>query len=159
MARARLILGRVQNDKDWQYATVRLVPGVADAIADEKGNFQFRGVPPGTYTILYNPTGAALVIPAMISIRSLSAEDRSILPMMRNVEVGKSFEPFAERAWGQTFTLLKGHTFWSMGANMKIWNATARWQKQGPYLEIRKGVIWLEAIDEKSQIKLEAWSY
>jgi hypothetical protein len=75
------------------------------------------------------------------------------------VEVGKSFEPLAERAWGQTFSLLKGHTFWSMGANMKIWNATVRWHKQGPYLEMRKGVVWLETIDEKSQIKLEAWSY
>ncbi len=159
MAKARLILGAVESDADFQYARVKLVAKVPDAIVNEKGQFQFRGVPPGTYTILNSPTGAALVLPNLISIRALSAEDRSILPMMRGVEVGKSYEPLAERAWGQAFTLLKGHTFWSMGANMKIWNATARWRQQGPYMEVRKGIIWLERFDDKSQIKLDAWSY
>lgn len=159
MAKARLLLGEVEPDNEFQYARIKLVAKVPDAIADAKGQFQFRNVTPGVYTILYSPTGASLLVQNVISIRALSAETRSMLPMMRNVEVGKSFEPLAERAWGQAFTLLKGHTFWSMGANMKIWNATARWRQAGPFVEVRKGIIWLERIDAKTQIKFEAWSY
>ena len=158
MAKARLVLGAVAADGQWRYATVKIVNNVAAAVTDAKGRFQFKGVVPGTYTLLYHPTGATMLLPAQISIRGLSAEDRSILPMMRDVEVGKSFEPLAERACGQTFTLLKGHTFWSLGANMKIWNATVRW-RQGPRMEMRKGVIWQERFDGKAEIKLEAWSY
>ena len=41
---------------------------------------------------------------------------------------------------------------------MKIWNATARLGSQGPYIEIRRGVIWQEQLKDKSQIKLVAWS-
>ena len=158
MARARLVLGSVESDEQWQFSRIKLAERVAAAIADQKGRFQFKGVTPGTYTIIYHPSGATMLLPPQISIRGLSAESRSILPMMRNVEVGKS-EPLPERAWGQTFTLLKGQIFWSMGANMKIWNATVRWRQQGPYMEVRKGEIWQDRFDEKTEIKFEAWSY
>jgi hypothetical protein len=159
MAKARLVLGEVAADGQWRYALIKRVKNVGAAVADEKGRFQFKGVTPGTYTVLYQPTGASMILPVQISIRGLSAEDKSILPLMRDVEIGKSYGPLAERAWGQTFTLLKGHTFWSLGANMKIWNATVRWRQQGPYVEVRKGVIWQERFDEKTEIKLEAWSH
>jgi hypothetical protein len=158
MARARLVLGAVAEDGQWEYAWIKLVQNVAAAIADEKGRFQFKGVTPGRYTVVYQPTGAPMILPTQISIRALSAEDKSILPMMKGVEAGK-YEPLAERPWGQTFTLLKGHTFWSMGANMKIWNATVRWRQGGAYMEMRKGVIWQERFDDKNEIKLDAWSY
>ena len=159
MANARLVLGQIESEEEWPYARIKLVNNVSAAAVDEKGRFQFKGLTPGKYTVVYHLTGAPMVVPRMISIKGLSAEEKSILPGMRGVEVGKSFQPLAERAWGQTFTLLKGHTFWSMGPFMKIWNATVRWQKQGPYMEMRKGVIWQEQFDDKSQIKLEAWSY
>jgi len=159
MANARLVLGEIESEEEWPFARIKLVNSVSAAVVDEKGRFQFKGLTPGRYTIVYHLTGAAMVIPRVISIKGLSGEEKSILPGMRGVEIGKSFQPLAERAWGQTITLLKGHTFWSMGAYMKIWNATVRWQKQGPYMEMRKGVIWQEQFDDKSQIKLEAWSY
>ena len=159
MANARLVLGEIEGEEEWPFARIKLVNSVSAAVVDEKGRFQFKGLTPGRYTIVYHLTGAPMVVPRVISIKGLSGEEKSILPGMRSVEVGKSFQPLAERAWGQTFTLLKGHTFWAMGAYMKIWNATVRWQKQGPYMEMRKGVIWQEQFDDKSQIKLEAWSY
>ena len=158
MAQARLVLGSVASDEQWRYALIKLVNNVTSAVADEKGRFQFKGVTPGTYTIVYQPAGATMLLPPQISIRALSAEDRSILPGMRDVEAGKS-DPFPPRAWGQTFTLLKGHTFWCMGNNMKIWNATVRWQREGLCMEMRKGVIWQDKFDGKTESKLEAWSY
>ena len=159
MANARLVLGEIESEEEWRYARIKLVNNVSAAAVDEKGRFQFKGLTPGRYTVIYHLTGAPMVVPRVISIKVLSAEEKSILPGMRSVEIGKSFQPLAEREWGKTFTLLKGHTFWAMGPFMKIWNATARWQKQGPYLEIRKGAIWQEQFDDKTQIKLEAWGY
>jgi hypothetical protein len=55
--------------------------------------------------------------------------------------------------------LLKGHTFFAEGANMKIWNATARWGPQGPFMEVRKGVIVQQQFPDQRPIKLVAWSY
>jgi hypothetical protein len=67
--------------------------------------------------------------------------------------------PNPDRVWGKTFTLLKGHTFYAEGANMKIWNATVRWGPQGPYMEMRRGVIFQQQFPSQGPIKLVAWSY
>ena len=42
---------------------------------------------------------------------------------------------------------------------MHVWNATIRYGRQGLYMKIRKGLIWQQRLDDKSQIKLEAWSF
>jgi hypothetical protein len=42
---------------------------------------------------------------------------------------------------------------------MKIWNATIRRNPAGPYMEIRRGALWQERLNDKSEIKFEAWSY
>jgi hypothetical protein len=42
---------------------------------------------------------------------------------------------------------------------MKIWNATARWGPQGPYMEMRRGVIFQQQFPGQGPIKLVAWSY
>jgi hypothetical protein len=159
MAKARLIVGEVVSDEELLYAKIKLPSNLPAALTDDKGQFQLTGFPPGRYTIVYQLAGATTIPPAEINIKALSAVTRSILPFMVKTEIGTSGEPFAQRVWGRTFTLLKGHTFYSEGANMRIWNATARLSQQGPYLEIRKGVIWLVQLNDKSQFKLEAWSY
>ncbi len=159
MAGARLILCDVLEDRDFLYARLRLLSRVPVATADAKGRFELKGFAPGaTYTLVYTLPGASLALPAEISIRALNATDRSIAPLLRNAELG-TFEPFPERSWGPVFTLLKGHTFWSEGAQMKIWNATVRRGQQGPYLEMRRGVIWLQKLDDKTSFKFEAWSF
>lgn len=159
MAGARLILCDVLEDREFLYARLRLLSSVPVATADAKGRFQLQGFKPGaTYTLVYTLPGSSLALPAEISIRSLNATDRSIAPLLRNAELG-TFEPFPERSWGPAFTLLKGHTFWSEGPQMKIWNATVRRGKEGPYLEIRRGVIWLQKLDDKTNFKFEAWSF
>ena len=66
---------------------------------------------------------------------------KSPMPLLRDVQIGDTGPPNPDRLWGRTFTLLKGHTFYLEGANMKIWNAIARFGPQGPYMEVRKGVI------------------
>jgi len=58
--------------------------------------------------IVYQLAGTTTIPPAEINIKALSAVTRSILPFMVNVEIGTSGEPFAQRLWGRTFTLLKG---------------------------------------------------
>ena len=65
--------------------------------------------------------------------------------------------PSQQRVPGRT--LLKGHTFFAEGANMKIWNATARWGPQGPFMEVRKGVIVQQQFPDLRPIKLVAWGY
>ena len=42
---------------------------------------------------------------------------------------------------------------------MKIWNATVRKGASGPYLEIRRGVLWTGQIEPGKEIKFDAWSY
>ena len=76
---------------------------------------------------------------------------------MQRVEIGTS-QPLDDRKWG-VFTLLKGHTFWGEGANMKVWNATLRRGSTGPYLEVRRGSIWRGDFNDKAQIKMDAWSF
>ncbi|MBI1895288.1 MAG: carboxypeptidase regulatory-like domain-containing protein [Acidobacteria bacterium] len=127
---------------------------MAKAVTDDKGQFQFTGVAPGTYTVVYQPSGTGGAFPPEISIRAFSATTRSTAPMLRGTEI----ETTGQRAWGQ-FILLKGHTFYSEGADMKIWNATVRRAPLGPYLEIRKGVIWRQRLDGKSPVRFDAWSY
>lgn len=158
MAKARLFMGEVMGDEEVLYAKIKLPDSLPSALTDDQGRFQLTGFPPGQYTIVYQPSGITGLLPAEINIKPFLAVTRSTLPMMRNFEIGSTGEPLAERLWGRTFTLLKGHTFYSQGADMKVWNATARLGKQA-YMEIRKGVIWHESFADKSQIKLEAWSY
>ena len=158
MAKARLFMGEVVRDEEVLFAKIKLTASLPTALTDDQGRFQLTGFPPGRYTIVYQPSGGTGVLPAEINVKPLLAVTRSTLPMMRNVEIGNTGELLAERLWGRTFTLLKGHTFYSQGADMKIWNATARLGKQA-YVEIRKGVIWQESFADKSQIRLEAWSY
>jgi hypothetical protein len=158
MAKAKLFLGEVVADEDFTYARVKLPAKLPAAVANDQGRFQFKGFPPGRYTIVYQPAGTGGVLPVDIGIGALSAVDRSMAPGLKGIELGKS-EPFADRAWTRMFTLLKGHTLMTEGANMKVWNATARRNPAGPYVEIRRGVIWLQQLGDKSQIRLEAWSF
>lgn len=158
MAKAKVFLGEVSGDEDFPYAVLRLPERLPSAVTDDQGRFQFRNFPPGRYTIVYQPAGAAGILPVKISIRALSATDQSIAPGLRGIELGKT-DPFPDRLWTKAFTLLKGHTLMTQGDAMKVWNATVRRNPGGPYLEIRRGQIWLQQLGDKSQIKLEAWSY
>lgn len=157
MVKARLFLGEVAGDEDSPYAKVKLPARLPSAVTDEQGRFQFKGFPPGKYTIVYQPAGASGLLPTEINIKALAAVDRSMAPGLRGIELGKN-EPLAERAWG-AFALLKGHTFMADNQFMKLWNATARRNPHGPLVEIRRGVIWMQPLGDKSQIKLEAWSF
>jgi len=158
MAKAKVFLGEVTADEDFPYALVKLPGRLPGAVTDEQGRFQFKNFPPGRYTIVYQPAGAGGLMPVQIKIAALSATDQSIAPGLRGIELGK-VEPFADRTWTKMFTLLKGHTLMTQGDAMKLWNATVRRNPTGPYLEIRRGVIWLQQLGDKSQIKLDAWSY
>jgi hypothetical protein len=156
MAKVRLFLGEVSGDQDFSFAKVKLA-NIPAALTDADGRFTFSGFKPGTYTIVYLPPGVTLA-PNEFSIRALNAVTTSPVPLLRSVEHGGSGAPFPDRTWGQGFTLLKGHTFWLEGANMRIWNASAR-RSQGPTVEVRKGVIWQEKFDDKKEIKLVGWSF
>ncbi len=159
MAKMRLILAEVTGDQELSYAKVKLAVNPPTTITDDKGQFQFTGVTPGMYAVLYSPVSSSKVLPAEINIKALSAVAKSPLPMLRDTQIGDTGPPNPDRLWGRTFTLLKGHTFYAEGANMKIWNATARFGTQGPYMEIRRGVIVEQRFPDKSPIKLVAWSY
>jgi hypothetical protein len=135
MANAHLFLGKIEDDQEVLQANVKL----------------------GGLPILYYPAGGPSIVPAQISIKALLAVDRSIMPLMKGVEIGTT-TPLNERKWG-VFTLLKGNTFWGDGANMKVWNATMRRGTAGPYLEVRKGTIWHGDFNDKGQIKMDAWSF
>jgi len=158
MAKATLILGEAVSDQEVTVARIKVLGKLPSAVADDQGRFQFKGIPPGTYAILYYPGAAPTLLPVEFSIKSFLAVAKSIAPLLRGFELGKS-EPFAERVWGREFTLLKGHTFYSEGEYMKIWNATIRRNPTGPYMEIRRGALWQERLNDKSEIKFEAWSY
>jgi hypothetical protein len=158
IARARLLLATVTGDAEFRHANVKLLSGVAAAVTDEKGRFTFRGFTPGTYTIIYLLPGSDAVFPVQFGIKALGGETQSLLPLMRGVEFGRG-ENYPERAWGRQFFLLKGHTFYGNGPNMKVWNATARRGPRGPCLEVRKGDLWLERFDNNTQVKFEAWSH
>jgi len=156
LANARVFLGRVEDDEETLMAKVRL-SGLPLARTDAQGKFKLSGFVPGNYTIVYYPAGGPSFAPAEIGIKALQAVDRSILPLMKDVEIGTTM-PLDERKWA-SFTLLKGHTFWGQGAHMKIWNATLRRGPSGPYLEVRKGIIWQSELKDNGEIKMVAWSF
>jgi len=156
LAHARVFLGKVEDTEDTLMAKVRL-NGLPVSQTDAQGKFQFTGFAPGNYTILYYPAGGPSFAPSEISIQALQAVDKSILPLMKNVEIGTTTQ-LDDRKWA-SFTLLKGHTFWGQGEHMKIWNATAKRNPSGPYLELRKGTIWRVDLTDKGQIKMDAWSF
>ncbi len=158
MAKAKVFLGEVTADEDFPYAVLRLPERLPSAVTDDQGRFQFKNFPPGRYTIVYQPAGAAGILPVQVNIRALSATDQNIAPGLRGIELGKA-DPFADRLWTKAFTLLKGHTLMTQGDAMKVWNATVRRNPGGPFLEIRRGVLWIQQLGDKSQIKLDAWSY
>ena len=157
MAGARLILCEVLEDRDSFRGKARLLANVPIATADKTGRFDFRGFAPGRYTILYLPAGVSVAVPNEITVSPLEAVDKSIAPLLRNYELGTN-KPYEARPWGP-FTLLKGHTLWSTGPQMKIWNATARRGQQGPFLEMRRGVLWLAQMADKTEIKFDAWGF
>jgi hypothetical protein len=160
MVQTRLIVAEVAGDANIVYARVKLPESLPTTITDDKGQFQFAGVPPGMYAVLYQPpTSTSKVLPAEINIKALAAVAKSPFPLLHNTQIGDSGTPNPERVWGKTFTLLKGHTFYAEGEFMKIWNASARWGPQGPQMEIRKGLIVREQFNDKGQLKLVAWSY
>lgn len=143
------------DDAEFLYATVKVTD--ISATSDENGRFEFKGFQPGVYTIVYVPAGGPTIFAAQIGIKSLAAVDQNPIPLLRNVEIGKG-ENRPEKPWGRQFTLMKGHTFFSDGPHMKIWNATVRRGPAGPFLEVRKGEIWLERLADKGQIKFTAWT-
>ena len=157
MAGARLILCDVVEDRDSFRGKARLLSNVPIATADKTGRFEFRGFAPGRYTIVYLPAGVVTATPNEIVISPIEAVDKSIAPLLTNFELGKT-TPYAARPWGP-FTLLKGHTLYSTGAQMKVWNATVRYGQQGPFFEVRRNIVWLQDLADKSEIKFDAWSY
>ena len=160
MAKTRIILAEVAGDQDVIYAKIKLAINPPITITDDKGQFQLTGVTPGLYCVLYQPSTASKVLPAEINIKALAAVAKSPLPLLHDVQLGDTGTPNPERVWGRTFTLLKGHTFFlQRDGYMKVWNATARWSAQGPYVEVRKGLIVQEQFSDKNQPKLVAWSY
>ena len=156
-------LGKLTKDEDGKDDQLLLTE--FSAVADEKGNFQIKGVPAGIYTLVYRPAppggkSAPAKGGGKISVIKLSAGIRSFMPMVRNQEVGTR-DPFPQRPWSPEFTLMKGHTLFCipMGSLMKIWNASVRSGRQGPYLEMRKSQIWTQNIGKDTQFKIETWSF
>jgi len=158
MAGARVFLGEVVGDEEFPYAVIKLPDRLPSAVVDAQGRFQFKNFPPGRYTIVYQPAGAAGILPVQISIRALNYVDRSIAPGLKGIELGKA-DPFENRPWGKVFTFLKGHTMMTQGPDMKVWNATVRRNPGGPMLEIRRGQLWMQVMEEKTQFKMDAWSF
>ena len=154
MAGARLILCEALEDQ----SKIRLSQNLPTVTTDSAGLFAFRGFAPGKWTIIYLPAGVNVAVPNEIDISALEAVDKSILPLLIKVELGTD-KPYEPRPWTKQFTLLKGHTFWSMGAQMKIWNATVRRGQQGPLLELRRGHIWQQNFGDKCEVKFDAWSF
>lgn len=154
MAGARLILCEARTD----VAKIRILAGVPTATVDPQGRFTLKNFEPGRWTLIYLPAGYRAAIPNEIDYSALDAVDKNPLPLLVRVELGKD-KPYEARRWTSQFTLLKGHTFWSLGANMKIWNATVRRGPQGPFMELRRGRLWLENFEDKCQVKFDAWSY
>jgi len=154
MAGARLIL----CDAPYDGGKVKILPNVPTAVVDPAGKFTIGGFDPGSWTVIYLPAGVDTAISNEIDISALEASDKNPLPLLVKVELGTT-KPNEPRPWTKQFTLLKGHTFWSTGALMKIWNATARRGTQGPFFEIRRGRIFTQPFQDKGQIKLDAWSF
>lgn len=164
MTKAWVCLGRLTKDDMGKDTEVILTE--FSAITDDKGNFQLKGVPAGTYTVVYRPapaSGTATAPPkagTKISVIKLAAGIRSFMPMLRGQEIGRQ-DSFAERPWAAGFTVLKGHTLYATSGEplMIIWNASVRSGRQGPVLELRRNRIWSQDVVKNTQIKFEAWSF
>jgi len=151
---ARLILCEAIEDR----GVIKLLPNVPTATVDKTGRFEFKGFAPGRWTIIYLQPGMDVPVPNQIDVSPLEAVEKSILPLMVRVELGTT-KPYEARPWGPQFTLLKGHTFWSTGPQMRLWNATVRRGQRGPFLEMRRGAVWLDNFADKREIKFDAWSF
>jgi len=161
LGKAWVCLGKLSKDEEGKDADLTLTQ--LTATTDDSGRFQIKGVAPGAYTLVYRPapvTGAKGG--GKISVRKLAAVIRSFMPAIRDREVGTS-SPFDDRPWPSVsaFTLMKGHTLFcsAITPHMRIWNATVRSGPRGPYLEMRKNVIWRQDFQKDAQIKFEAWSF
>jgi hypothetical protein len=157
MANAHLFMGTVAGDQEEEEARI-ILSGLPFAQTDAQGRFKLAGFAPDRYTIVYYPPGGPSFAPAEFTIKSLSAVAPSILPLMKDVEIGTT-GPLPQRSWGNAFTLMKGHLFWAQGSHMKIWNATVRRGATGPYLEMRKGRVWQANFTDKAEVKMDAWSF
>ena len=160
LAKAWVCLGELERSivegKDVKLKLTQLT-----AVTDDDGRFQIENVPAGTYTLAYRPapaTGAKGGVE--ISVANLAAGQRSQMPDLRDREVG-TFKPFKQRQWSRQFTLLKGHTLYNTrtGKYWKIWNASVRRGRRGPYLEMRKNEIQRWNFQQDSDITLEAWGF
>ena len=154
MAGARVILCEALEDR----GLIKLLPNVPTATTDAAGRFTLRSFDPGRYTMIYLPAGVNAAIPNEIDLSALEAADKSPLPLMNRVEL-LADKPNESRPWSRQCTLMPGHSFWAMGQYRKVWNATVRRGPQGPFLELRRGAIWLQNVNDKSEVKLEGWSY
>ena len=160
LAKAWVCLGELEQSviegKDVKLKLTQLT-----GVTDDDGRFQIEDVPAGTYTLAYRPapaTGAKGGVE--ISVANLAAGQRSEMPDLRDREVG-TFRPFKQRPWSRQFTLMKGHTLYTTfsGKRWKIWNASVRRGRRGPYLEMRKNEIRRWKFPQDSDITLEAWSF
>ena len=159
LAKAWVGLGRLAKDANGQDAVLSLTE--FNAVTDEKGNFQIKEVPTGTYTLVYRPAPASAAKAGLkIPVSKLSAAIHSFMPMIRDREVGVS-DPFPERPWTAGFSLMNGHTLYCqpLGTQMTIWNASVRSGRQGPFLEMRRNKIWSQDFQRETQLKFEAWSF
>lgn len=158
MAGAKLVLGTISGDTQYPDTLVKLARNVNTVTADKEGKFQFKGFEPGKYTVLYLPRGGGSLFPNELRVKVLGGTMDSIAPLLKDAELGKT-RPLSERKWGRHFVLLKGHTLFSKGPKMTVWNATVRVNPRGPYLEMREGRVWNTDLEDNSEIELEAWGY
>lgn len=159
LVKARLVLGEIVSDDVYRYSKVRLVPNVPTAMTNAEGRFEFKGFKANNeYTIVYQPAGTAGLLPNELLIRTLTATTASITPLLRGFELGTD-KVFPERPWGTLYTLLPGHTLYSEGPQMRIWNATVRHKQSGAHLEVRRGAPWTQRFEPGGEIRFEAWSF
>lgn len=158
MVKARLVLGEIVSDDQYRYSKVRLVPNVPTAVTNAEGRFEFKNFKANEYTIVYQPAGAAGLLPNELLIRTLTATTASIAPLLRGFELGAD-RVFPERPWGTLYTLLPGHTLYSEGPTMRIWNATVRHRQSGAHLEVRRGAPWTHRFEPGGEIRFETWSF
>jgi hypothetical protein len=160
LAKAWVCLGQLEQSviegKDVKLALTQLT-----AVTDDDGRFQIEEVPASTYTLVYQPSPATGARGGReISVANLAAGQRSTMPDLREREVG-TFKPFKQRPWSRQYTLMKGHTLFNTasGKRWKIWNASVRRGRRGPFLEIRKNKIWRQDFQKDSNVTFEAWSF
>jgi hypothetical protein len=132
MAKMRLILAEVTGDQELTYAKIRLPTNPPIAITDDKGQFQFTSVTPGTYVVLYAPASSSKVLPAENNIKAFSEGCQVALPVVARHPDRRDRRAVSDGPGAEHSRVLKGHTFPAEGPNMKIWNASARFGPGGP---------------------------